>query len=265
MVVGRKGTVGSLYWEDHPLFPIDTVFYVVPRIRSALFIYHLLLTQPLRDMNTDAAVPGLNRGNVYRLQFSYPALELIGAFENGIRDFWKLRATNLKEIEVLTQIRDTLLPKLISGEIRLTEAENALQNPDLVGQILKSPKSVVIVGLSTDEQKDSHVVAKFLQSKGIRIIPVHPQADLILGEKVYRRVADITEKVDIVNVFRPSHECPQYAEQAVQIGARVLWLQLGIFSEEAAEIAREAGMAVIMNLCIKVEYNRHYASITSSE
>ena len=133
------------------------------------------------------------------------------------------------------------------------------QNPNLAGQILQSSKSVAIVGLSTDERKDSHTVAKFLQRKGLRIIPVHPKADWILGERVYRQVADITDRVDIVNVFRPSHECPQYAEQAVQIGAKALWLQLGIFSEKAAEITREGGLDTIMNLCIKIEYNRHYA------
>ena len=121
VIVGRKGTVGSLYWEDGPAFPIDTVFYVVPRIGSILFSYHLLASYPLRDMNTDAAVPGLNRGNAYRLEFPQPASELISAFEDMAGALWKRRAENLKETETMTQTRDLLLPKLISGEIRLAE------------------------------------------------------------------------------------------------------------------------------------------------
>ncbi|MCY4159783.1 MAG: CoA-binding protein [Bacteroidetes bacterium] len=134
------------------------------------------------------------------------------------------------------------------------------QDPFLSGQILEFARSVAIVGLSTNPNKDSHVVAKFLQNKGLKIIPVHPKADQLLGEKVYKQVADVTEQVDIVNVFRPSHECPEYARQAVQIDAKVLWLQLNISSEQAAMIAAAAGIHVIMNLCIKIEYNRHYPS-----
>ena len=119
VIVGRKGTVGSLYWEDGPVFPIDTVFYVVPRIGSVLFAYHLLASQPLPDMNTDAAVPGLNRNNVYRLEFSLPSPELISAFEFIGSALWQLRAKNLVETKTLAKTRDLLLPKLMSGEIRL--------------------------------------------------------------------------------------------------------------------------------------------------
>ena len=125
VIVGRKGTVGSLYWEDGRVFPIDTVFYVVPRIGSILFSYQLLASQPLRDMNTDAAVPGLNRGNAYRLEFPLPASGLISAFENIADPLWKRRAKNLEEMKTLAQTRDLLLPKLMSGEIRLAEAEKA--------------------------------------------------------------------------------------------------------------------------------------------
>ncbi|MCY4566124.1 MAG: restriction endonuclease subunit S, partial [Gammaproteobacteria bacterium] len=125
VVVGRKGTVGSLYWEDGPVFPIDTVFYVIPRIGSVLFSYHLLSTQPLRDMNTDAAVPGLNRGNAYRLEFPQPTSGLISAFEEIASALWQRRAGNLKEVETLSQTRDLLLPKLLSGEICLCDPERA--------------------------------------------------------------------------------------------------------------------------------------------
>ncbi len=123
VIVGRKGTVGSLYWEDRSVFPIDTVFYVVPRIGSILFSYHLLAAQPLREMNTDAAVPGLNRGNAYRLEFSQPTSELISAFEDVTGVLWRRRSRNLMEVETLSQTRDLLLPKLISGDIRVRDAE----------------------------------------------------------------------------------------------------------------------------------------------
>ena len=123
VIVGRKGTVGSLYWVDGPVFPIDTVFYVVPRIGSLLFNYQLLTSFPLHDMNTDAAVPGLNRGNVYRLEFPLPTTELISAFKELVGDLWKRRAKNLMETKTIAQMRDLLLPKLMSGEIRLAEAE----------------------------------------------------------------------------------------------------------------------------------------------
>ena len=127
VVVGRKGTVGSIYWEDGPVFPIDTVFYVVPRIGSLLFSHQLLASQPLRDMNTDAAVPGLNRGNAYRLEFPLPTSELISAFERIADGIWKRRGKNLEETKTLVQTRDLLLPKLMSGEIRLQEAEKAVE------------------------------------------------------------------------------------------------------------------------------------------
>ena len=127
VIVGRKGTVGALYWEDGPAFPIDTVFYVIPRIGSLLFSYHMLAFQPLRDMNTDAAVPGLNRNNVYRLEFALPSFTLASAFEELVGPIWERRSQNLKEMQILKKIRDLLLPKLISGEIRLTEAEEAIE------------------------------------------------------------------------------------------------------------------------------------------
>ncbi|MBC6404370.1 MAG: restriction endonuclease subunit S [Rhodospirillales bacterium] len=127
VIVGRKGTVGSLYWEDGPAFPIDTVFYVIPRFGSMLFNYHLLASQPLSDMNTDAAVPGLNRGNAYRLEFPLPEPSLASAFDEIAGPLWQRRTKNLKEIETLAQTRDLLLPKLLSGEIRLGGAGKALE------------------------------------------------------------------------------------------------------------------------------------------
>ena len=127
IIVGRKGTVGSLYWEDRPIFPIDTVFYVVPKRAALSFCYQLLLSQPLAHMNTDAAVPGLNRNNVYRLEFPWSGSRLTNTFESFASPLWKKRTANLREIDTLSHSRDLLLPKLMSGEIRVGDADKFVQ------------------------------------------------------------------------------------------------------------------------------------------
>jgi type I restriction enzyme S subunit len=122
VIVGRKGTVGSLYWEDRASFPIDTVFYVQPEV-PLVFCYHLLDSLPLHNMNTDAAVPGLNRDNVYRLEVAGPPDELISFFADTTSRLRESMTAISVDSEILVQLRDTLLPKLISGELRIAEAE----------------------------------------------------------------------------------------------------------------------------------------------
>jgi len=122
IIVGRKGTVESLYWEDMPFFPIDTVYYVKGKM-PLTYCYYLLETLGLNEMNTDAAVPGLNRNNVYRLPVIIPSKSLIEMYDSVIG---KLRAKiriNKEKTQTLASIRDALLPRLISGRLRLPEAE----------------------------------------------------------------------------------------------------------------------------------------------
>ena len=126
VVVGRKGTVGSLYWEDRPFFPIDTVFYVKPKA-PLTFCYYLLQTLALDGMNTDAAVPGLNRNNVYRLPVTWSCERLLEAFDGIIKPLRTQIFSNTKESNILSKTRDILLPKLMSGEIRLREAEKMVE------------------------------------------------------------------------------------------------------------------------------------------
>jgi type I restriction enzyme S subunit len=126
VIIGRKGTVGSLYWEDRPCFPIDTVFFVEPAAPLP-FCHYLLESLPLRDMNTDAAVPGLNRENVYRLEVAGPPTALIAAFDKTASRFRETIAAVSGESETLIQLRDTLLPKLISGELRIANAEKFME------------------------------------------------------------------------------------------------------------------------------------------
>ncbi|MDU0329017.1 CoA-binding protein [Paenibacillus sp. 3LSP] len=132
----------------------------------------------------------------------------------------------------------------------------AFENPsrEEIKEILLNAGNIAVVGLSDKPDRTSYMVAQALQQNGYRIIPVNPMVSgEILGEKVYPSLSDIPEPVDIVNVFRRSEQTPPVAEEAVKIGARVLWLQLGIFSEEAYEIASKGGLTVIMDRCIKVE------------
>ncbi|WP_019636093.1 CoA-binding protein [Paenibacillus fonticola] len=132
----------------------------------------------------------------------------------------------------------------------------AFENPDReqIKQVLENAGNIAVVGLSDKADRTSYMVAAAMQSNGYRIIPVNPAASgRILGEAVYASLGDIPEPVDIVNVFRRSEYTPEVAREAVAIGAKVLWLQQGIVSEEAAQIAAQGGMTVIMDRCIKVE------------
>lgn len=125
---------------------------------------------------------------------------------------------------------------------------------EVIDRILRSARTIAVVGLSTDPTKASARVASYLQHAGYRIVPVHPTADTLLGERVYRSVAEIGTPVDVVNVFRPAAECPAIARQAVEIEAKALWLQSGIVSDEAAATARAAGLEVVMDRCLMVEH-----------
>src|SRR3990172_2627091 len=122
--------------------------------------------------------------------------------------------------------------------------------------ILKNYKTVAVVGLSKDPGKDSHKVAVYLKSVGFRVIPVNPTADEILREKAYKSLTDVPMEVDVVNVFRPSDEVGPIVDKAIKIGAKAVWMQLGIVNEEAAQKAREAGLDVVMDWCIMTEHKR---------
>ena len=117
-------------------------------------------------------------------------------------------------------------------------------------RIYAETKTIAVVGASADETKAAHQIPRYLQSQGYRIIPVNPRGGEILGEPVFRSLADIDVPVDVVDVFRPAQEAPAIARQAIAIGAKVLWLQIGIESEEARQLAEAAGLTVIMNRCM---------------
>lgn len=118
-----------------------------------------------------------------------------------------------------------------------------------------------IVGLSADWFRPSYFAAKYLLERGYTVIPVNPRYDEILGQKCYPDLKSIPRSVDVVDVFRKASEAPRIAEEAVAIGARVLWLQLGIVSSEAEAIAQAAGLTVVMDRCVKIEYARLFGGL----
>jgi uncharacterized protein len=117
-------------------------------------------------------------------------------------------------------------------------------------KIYRETKTIAAVGASSNPSKASHRIPAYLAQQGYEVIPVNPRGGELFGERVRTSLAEITEPVDVVDVFRPSSEAPEIAEQAAAINAKVLWLQAGIVSNEAADIARAAGMTIIMDLCM---------------
>lgn len=127
--------------------------------------------------------------------------------------------------------------------------------------ILQECRTIAVVGLSANWHRPSFFAAKYLQDHGYRIIPVNPAYPEVLGERCYARLAEIPEPVDVVDCFRRSEEIPPLAEQAVSIGAKVLWLQLGVINEAAAEIARQGGLTVVSDRCMKIEHARLFGGL----
>tara|TARA_B100000683_G_scaffold244325_1_gene254387 strand:- start:267 stop:677 length:411 start_codon:yes stop_codon:yes gene_type:complete len=125
--------------------------------------------------------------------------------------------------------------------------------------ILSKYKSIAMVGVSKDLKKTSTIVMKYMQDYGFKVYPVNPSAkgEIILGEEVFAKITDINKNIDIVDVFRPSEEAYGIAEDAIKIGAKVLWLQLGISDENAKKLVEENKMEYIENKCTKIEYQKH--------
>ena len=128
-------------------------------------------------------------------------------------------------------------------------------------RILKQNHTLAVVGLSANWYRPSFFAAKYMQEHGYRIIPVNPAYEEVLGEKCYPSLKDIPEKVDMVDCFRKSEDIEPLAEQAIEIGAKVLWLQLGVINEKAAKMARDAGLEVVQDRCVKIEHGRLFGGL----
>jgi uncharacterized protein len=141
--------------------------------------------------------------------------------------------------------------------MKLHLPDNARTSADPIADILQNSEIIAVVGLSSDRSRPSYGVSQYLQSKGYRIIPVNPNETEVLGEKAYARLEDVPQRIDIVDVFRRTEAVPPVADSAVAVGAKVLWMQLGIINQAAAEKARAAGLMVIEDACLLIEHKRH--------
>jgi len=125
-----------------------------------------------------------------------------------------------------------------------------------IAELLRTARTIAVVGLSSKTWRASYGVAEYLQSAGYRIIPVNPKEREVLGEKAYARLEDVPEKPDIVDVFRRSEAVPEIVDAAIRAGARAVWMQEGVAHGEAAARARQAGLLVVMDTCILREHHR---------
>ena len=132
-----------------------------------------------------------------------------------------------------------------------------------IKEILSKYKTIAMIGVSKDSTKPSTIVMKYMQKYGYKVIPVNPRVkgEKILNEEVFEKITDIKEPVDIVDIFRPSKEVFPIAEDTVKIGAKVLWLQLGIKDEDAKELVEKNNIEYIENKCTKMEYQKHFLKI----
>jgi uncharacterized protein len=139
----------------------------------------------------------------------------------------------------------------------MTTSENSRNQPAeeaaAITKLLDSSSTVAVVGLSSKPHRASFGVAEHLQSAGYQVVPVNPNESMVLGEKAYARLEDAPGKIDIVDIFRRSEHVPEVVEAAIRVGARAVWMQLGIVNEQAAARARSAGLLVVMDRCISQE------------
>jgi predicted CoA-binding protein len=135
------------------------------------------------------------------------------------------------------------------------------QNPPdaTIKALLAAPQSVAVVGCSPNPERDSHRIAKLLKARGHRVIPVNPAHQSILGEACYASLRDIPEKVDMVDIFRRSEHVAPIVDEAIEVGAKIVWMQLGVIDERAAAKAQSAGLTVVMDRCPAIEYRRLFA------
>jgi len=140
--------------------------------------------------------------------------------------------------------------------MRVVLPDGAKSTADPITEILKTYKTIAVVGLSSNPMRPSFGVTEYMQGAGYRIIPVNPNESEVLGEKSYPRLEDVPEKIEIVDIFRRQEEVAAVVDSAIRVGARVVWMQLGVENETAAEKARAAGLVVVEDACILVEHKR---------
>jgi predicted CoA-binding protein len=155
--------------------------------------------------------------------------------------------------------KKALLPSSTSDRRCGATPNHAMNDITTLRRVLRDCRTIAVVGLSAEWHRPSYFAAKYMQEHGYKIVPVNPKYPEILGEKSYPDLASIPFAVDMVDVFRKPQDCMPIAQQAVAIGAKVLWLQIGVINEEARALAEQAGLTVVMDRCVKIEYARLFA------
>ena len=130
---------------------------------------------------------------------------------------------------------------------------------DPITEILKKAKTIAVVGLSPSPLRPSHGVSAYMQAHGYRIIPVNPRVNVVLGEKSYSSIAEVPEKIDVVNIFRRSDAVPEIVDQAIQLKVPTIWMQDTVVNDAAAQKARASGIFVVMDRCILKEHRARFA------
>jgi hypothetical protein len=138
-----------------------------------------------------------------------------------------------------------------------------INDPEIIRRILDECKTIAVVGLSSNPTRPSFGVARYMQQRGYRIIPINPNETKILGERVYASLANAPERFDLVDIFRRSEEAGAHVDEAIRLGARAVWLQEGVIDEDAAARALEAGLMVVMDRCILKEHNLRLSLLQS--
>lgn len=144
----------------------------------------------------------------------------------------------------------------------LSEREREIyQNPDVIRQLLHFSQNIAIVGLSDKPQRASNFVGSYLKSEGFNVIPVNPMKEEILGEKCYPDLKSVPHKIDVVDIFRRPQDCEQIVKEAIEVGAKAVWMQLSIVNRDAAKLAVDNGLDVIMDRCVKMEHGRYNGNL----
>jgi predicted CoA-binding protein len=149
------------------------------------------------------------------------------------------------------------------GEYRSAQREGTPMTDDIttLRRILRDTRTIAVVGLSAEWHRPSYFAAKYMQQRGYRIVPVNPRYEQVLGERCYPSLREVDVPVDLVDVFRRTDDVPPIAEQAIEIGARCLWQQIGVVNRAAAERARAAGLDTVMDRCVKIEHARLFGGL----
>ena len=140
-----------------------------------------------------------------------------------------------------------------------------INSHETIKEVLENCKTIAVVGLSSDPERPSHGVASYMRRRGYKVIPVNPNETEVFGDKAYASLADVPEKIDLVDIFRRSSEAGNAVDEAIAVGARAVWLQEGVIDDDAAERAQHAGLLVVMDRCWLKEHARAAAASVSSE